>query len=468
MKIKILSPVHIGAGERKTRMNFVLKDNKAYFINEDLFNSLINNAGLTDKFIQWASQGGNDISQFLSDYSEIENKLLEKSLYVLPIRGFIDRDVALHIKDSENRFFIPGSSIKGAIRTALLYNVLEETRPDINQLLKGIPDTDIIGVLNVDKNKSKWIGMEIEKFVFRTGFRKNDGIISYGDAKYDLLKFIHFSDAYPLKAEYSIMPVRTFSSISKTLMNVKSHITNVEVIESGEFSCNLEIDMKSLLLLKNVDERKEWIGLKKKFKDVFGFNLTELESNNLEKYKVRIIDRLLETCTKFYQKKMEKDWELIDNKEVKDRYKSFSLERLKDLYPKVLKGIIELGFGGGWKGKTMGLYWEDKILAELRRQFELGKFYYKIICKPCKHIIGIYPGTSATNWKKILTKKGVLFKKDGVYICPKCNKELERRHPLQPTIENLIWPFPKTLHLAFWFGNNKPNMFPLGWIRLEP
>lgn len=436
MKIKILSPVHIGNGEKKNRMAIIEKDNRAYFINEDSCASLINNQGLTDKFIQWARQGGNDISQFLKDYPDVEKELLKKPLYVLPIRGFIAREVNLHIKDTNNQFYIPGSSIKGAIRTALLFTVLEEVQPDLNELLNGITGTDIKGVLNVDQKDGKWVGMEIEKIIFRAGFRKEDNTISYNDAKYDFLKFIHFSDAYPIEAEFSIMPIRTFSSISKTLMNIKSYITNAEAIEKGELKFNLEIDMKGFLALKNVVEKNEWIGLKDKFTKVFGFNLAELKPDNLKEYEEKIIKRLFYACNKFTMKKKEKDLELIKSKEVKvcqkcgtsvtgegeypkchlttSKIMTFQMTALENNYPLDFpdgKGIIELGFGGGWKGKTVGLYFGNNIINNFRRRFRdrwSGKF---VEGKP-------------------------------------------------------FWLFPKTIRLSFWLEVQKPKIFPLGWVRL--
>jgi len=411
MKIKILSPVHIGSGERKNKLSFILKNNNAYFINEDLFASLITTEGLIDKFIQWATGGGSDISEFLKGYPQIEKKLIENSLYVLPIKEDFSREVLLHIKDANNKFYIPGSSIKGAIRTALLYTVLQERKPDINinHLLYGINGTDIRGVLNV--SEGKWAGMEIEKFIFRAGFRKKDGIISYSDAKYDLLKFIQFSDAYPLEANYSLMPIRTFSSVSEKEMKI-TYINIVEVIESGEFTFNLEIDMKGLLALKNIDEKDEWLGLKEKFKNIFGFNLDELNNNNLEEYKEKIIKRLLFACLKFYKKKRESDLAFIDNKEVRDKNISFNLESLKKNYPEVKEGVIQLGFGGGWKGKTIGMYFDQKTIDEFRKRFP-------------------------KRWRGKI--------KNG-----------------SPS-----WPFPKTLRLAYWCKNNKPFIFPLGWISLE-
>lgn len=421
MKIKILSPVHIGSGEKRNRLAFIEENGKAYLINEDMFSKEIINGNLLDKFTQWAKQGGNDILQFLKDYPDIKKKLLEKPLYVLPIRGFIDREVALHIKDSNNQFFIPGSSIKGAVRTALLYTVLEETKPNINQLLEGIPNTDIKGVLNVEKKEAKRAGMEIEKFVFRAGYRKDDGTISYNDAKFDLLKFIHFSDAYPIKAEYSIMPIRTVSSVSKTLMNMKHFITNAEVIESGEFNCNLEIDMKGLLALKDINKKDEWIDSEEKVYKVFGFQLSELTPNNLKEYEGKIVKRLLEVSSIFFQKKKEKDLELISYKdennllkwkEIQVDNKPFGAESLKNKYPEMKEGIIELGFGGGWKGKTVGLYFDRKKIDSFRIRFK--------------------------------------------------NRWSGKFHQGRP-----FWLFPKTMRVAFWMENDRPFIFPLGWICLE-
>jgi CRISPR-associated protein Csm5 len=421
MKIKILSPVHIGSGEKKTKLNFIIKNNIAYFINEEMFRNLIHNYGLTDKFVQWVSQRGKDLSQFLKDHPVIEKKLLEKPIYTLQIKGSIEREVNLHIKDSNNRFYIPGSSIKGAIRTALLYTVLEEWKPDKSPILHGVPGTDIKGVLGINRDKGKWAGIEIEKLIFRAGFQKDGKTISYSDAKYDLLKFIHISDAYPMDAKYSIIPVRTLSSFSETSMNFYNFVSNVEAIDYGEFNCSLEIDMMGLLMLKDLDKTEEWLGLEERFTRVFGFNLYCLNKWNLQIYQEKIIKRLLEACERFSQKKKEKDLELISfrDRSLYIRFKKIRVNGntldaniIKNNYPEIREGSIELGFGSGWKGKTVGLYFDKDTINEFRKLFK-GRWS------------GKFSGGEP------------------------------------------LWPFPKTIRLAFWLEHGRLNIFPIGWVEIS-
>lgn len=447
LKIKILSPVHIGSGEKKNKMSFIQEGNRVYFINEEFFLKLIDEEKITDVFIQWVNGGGSNISLFFNNYNQykhIRKKLLERPLYCLPVKGSIDREITLHIKDANNNFYIPGSSIKGAIRTALLYNILKEGKPDTQQLLYGVSDTDIKGVLNIDSDKGKWAGMEIEKFTLRAGVKKelDSGKIikKYDDAKYDLLRFIHISDINIPLSKCSIIPVRTFSSVSEDLMSVKSFITNIEIIENGQYELNIDIEMKRLLALKNIDTSKEWIDINDKLEKCFGFKLHELTIDNLDYYREKILDRILNFCKVFSKDKMIQDLHLIKNKKIKihkqcgtsltvqnecpkcknslteKEIETISLETIEHPYRKIFQNgdtLIQIGFGSGWKGKTTGMYFDHEQIKQFRKKFN-----------------GIWKG-------KLLRDGGLL---------------------------NI---FPKTLRFAMWSEKNNFSFLPLGWVKLE-
>jgi len=481
MKIKVLSPLHIGNGETKNKMSFFVESGNIYFIDENKLMYLVNKHNLSEEFIRWISEGGNSIDEFLKNHTNIKKELKQNSLYVLPTRGEIEGDINLHIKDSQNRFYIPGSSIKGAIRTALLYMVLKETTLSFKEsLLYGVNNTDIKGILNVDK--PKYVGIEIEKIVFRAGILKEKGIF-YNDAKYDLLKFIHFSDAYPQEeAQFSVMPIRTFSAASQKWMNVKKFANNVEVIESGELKCEMDIDMKELLHLKRIKEEKEWIGLREKFERLFDFNLEELAPHNLSKYREQIISRLCTACNEFAKEKRKRDLELINNKQIsvckkcgtpvdknnkckkcnkicsRKEIQILNLERFSEKYPKDFQkgiGVVKLGFGTGWTGTTVGTFLDEDTLVKIRKKHELGKLKYEISCRFCSTIlVPDFWGNKVIKNKKI---QNILKK------CPNCNRSL-KKEDLVVTVKDVFLPFPKTIRIAFWFKDNTFYMFPLGWL----
>ncbi|OYT33598.1 MAG: type III-A CRISPR-associated RAMP protein Csm5, partial [Candidatus Aenigmarchaeota archaeon ex4484_52] len=82
---------------------------------------------------------------------------------------------------TKNIPYIPGTSIKGAIRTALLWYYAKNNFND----LKNILETE----LNNKTNK-KFIGNKFVDTCFNLNYSKKD-------AKYDLLKFLEVSDFMP-------------------------------------------------------------------------------------------------------------------------------------------------------------------------------------------------------------------------------------------------------------------------------
>ncbi|MEO0091510.1 MAG: type III-A CRISPR-associated RAMP protein Csm5 [candidate division WOR-3 bacterium] len=430
LKIKILSPVNIGSGETKTKIDYIIENGKVHFINEDLFNDLICQDKLDKQFINWIQNGGNDISQFLVKYPAVKEKIITNPLYSLPVKETPKNEVHLHIKDSKNNFYIPGSSIKGAIRTALLYNALKNTKLDRN-IFEGILKVDL-------KKRGNQVAMELEKLMFRAGVRKNDRVI-YNDAKYDLLRFIHISDAFPISAEYSILPIITYSDDDKEIIRIYA-----EVIERGEFICDFNIDVSTLLKLKNSNEENEWIGFKEKFKRVFGVDLSSISEKNYEETKNLIIKNILKKCETF-------------SNDVKD-----TQSKLKISYNQIpiSEGVINIGLGGGYRKKTVGTIIESytDIFKKLRLKFELGKLRYKVLCKKCNKKFGTFEGSKTKNFLKMPKFKIIKYED-----CPKAEPDQKKHILIKKPIET-ISPFPKTTEIVVKDDNTTSHM---GWVKLE-
>ncbi|MHB8338423.1 MAG: type III-A CRISPR-associated RAMP protein Csm5, partial [Ignavibacteriaceae bacterium] len=142
INLRTFSPMHIKGKDYKYGEGFIRRnDNSAYvldigklfnFIHNEMqkdellykYNNLIENAILLNKIKEF------DNEKFLSDegiYNYLTNKTLEAGLIHY---GAFSSIVSLtkeneFIKDGKNRAYIPGSSIKGGIRTALFYSGIQ-------------------------------------------------------------------------------------------------------------------------------------------------------------------------------------------------------------------------------------------------------------------------------------------------------------------------------------------------------
>ncbi len=131
MKIKLhtLSPVHIGSGEEISPMEYFLNEKFTRINMNRLFDDPEFEPMMND-FIEVAGT-----QRYIGD--QIPEQLLEKHpAYSIPIKDSADEYIMAHqtvvkgfIK-SAGRIYIPGSSLKGSILSAILWYVLREAPPD--------------------------------------------------------------------------------------------------------------------------------------------------------------------------------------------------------------------------------------------------------------------------------------------------------------------------------------------------
>jgi len=132
LKLKTLTPIHIGTGKELSPLEFF----NNFRINYDKLFDLIAEEK-KDDFFNWIDQK-NYASFSVKDIQEKfgikANEIISKCGLYRFNQSFQDK-VREGIKDSSNRLFIPGSSIKGSLRTALLYKVLLKNKGIINPIL---------------------------------------------------------------------------------------------------------------------------------------------------------------------------------------------------------------------------------------------------------------------------------------------------------------------------------------------
>ena len=123
LSLLTLAPVHIGNGEKYTSREFIYENKKFYFPDMGKFYNQMVEKRLAEKFEAFLIQTrpnarNNRLISFLND-----NRIAERSFggYSISETGLeSDRNPNKFIRDAFGNPYIPGSSLKGAIRTILM------------------------------------------------------------------------------------------------------------------------------------------------------------------------------------------------------------------------------------------------------------------------------------------------------------------------------------------------------------
>lgn len=213
-----LTPVHIGTGDIAGGLDFAIQDGCVYFLNENkLLQWLSANPRISDNFILH-SESGQPISGFLKQYGKNAAQLADYKL-VLPTNNAL-RDIRLCFKDFKHQPYLPGSSIKGSLRSSLLRGFLlsdEDAREQANAKV----DTSIDNYLKTRRNdraKPRETGSsEIEANVFV----KAD-IQRVKRPNYDINRALLVRDSLPL-------PVESLGLFETSILTLQKQGSNLQL-----------------------------------------------------------------------------------------------------------------------------------------------------------------------------------------------------------------------------------------------
>ena len=196
--IETIGPVHIGSGESIKKKEWLLdrQNEKAIVVDTGKLFAYLQTHKLIDEFEKFFLGNSVDLQKWLKehgifarDYSKFEKYTLDTSGVNLNDRRI--RDIVLCTKDAYGMPYIPGSSLKGAIRTAILARKVKETNyhdPNIKDQIYSYNG----------KNKKKFLNSQSRKLnqeIFYTGNfdEKNPKNIVN-----DIMRGIRVSDSKPL------------------------------------------------------------------------------------------------------------------------------------------------------------------------------------------------------------------------------------------------------------------------------
>jgi CRISPR-associated protein Csm5 len=187
VKYTTLSPLHIGDGNTLGPMEYFVYDGKIHFYRSEDLNRVLTKDGRED-FVNYAIyQQSPTLQGFFEKYGGkgVLSTASKNASYSLNFWGGetpTPSKVWAFIK-SRNKPYIPGSEIKGAIRTAIVRKLIDDNSQKAN-----IIRNEISG-LKADKRKEENLSIH----TLRIPQQKWDK--TFWDAKFDFMKFLFVSDA---------------------------------------------------------------------------------------------------------------------------------------------------------------------------------------------------------------------------------------------------------------------------------
>jgi len=372
-RIQLTSPIlHIGSSvSRLNPFEYVQTSRKVYLPNQEaLAKGLLKKGGSFLNDYVKTVENNQDITSLLRQAFGNEwwkatdksgNPIFPKNSISQKLTDANITDLRPMIRNGMGYLFIPGSSIKGAIRTAIAYHLLRHPERykitadnRVSEIEKRLKQK--LGELS-NKHKQKFADDDLFmdslfsnfslKYQDRTFFGKSQNT--------DILRCLKVSDCDSLIED---------TVLSRTNQSIPINLAVVaEIIVSSRFS-DYRAKYKAPIYVEMV----------RNMRTEFSLTLdTEMLSWFKHKQGMKLpfnnIDELLEICQDFTQEQWDYEhdyWNAIENNSNASG-KNLDFNYIRDLYaPEKCPYTLRLGWGSGMTGTTIGLCFDDQLRAELR------------------------------------------------------------------------------------------------------
>jgi len=230
MEIKTLTPVHIGSGNKLTRTDFIVRNGKVIVLD-------------APKLFRALEEKGCDVMNIVNElsYRSLDDLARDFGLdamdfrrYEVKLTGSIG-EISEQIKTG-GRAYIPGSSVKGAIRTAILWYILKNDKSLLNFAVKCVEELTKRRITN---KTLKMADDKIERKVFGK------------DPRNDFMRALKISDSTPFD-KLKVYEVKILGS------NIRVCVECID--ENDTAGIGIKIDTASKFReygIKDIDDIKE-------------------------------------------------------------------------------------------------------------------------------------------------------------------------------------------------------------------
>ena len=395
-RVQCLSPVHIGTGKELEPFDYIVDGQRYIRVHLDAVLERMTTEQVDD-LAAWVSERADQMVELGRKQSDDIRREMQLSNFPgadVALREALRTDSALaryhgnkgfdrnlqvreQVKDADETPLIPGSSLKGALRTALAFAALEEMELAEREALRQSLERRLN---ERGPRLQERIGQEIEQAVFRCG-KEQRGRISYGDIHYDLMRAVSISDTYDAQAELIVPQIYTFvesrTREGNTRLAAQAPLIAEAHAPGNIFSLRLRIDGGLLRAISQNGRRGEWINFEQRVQRAFGSEVARLLPGASDEQVEQAVVGRLEAAARSFAKAIvsaEQGWEEAhghSSRDLKDFY-----NRLDDL---IGKGLVplRLGWGSHFMATTLLLALKEDagwrpILERCFRAFDIG------------------------------------------------------------------------------------------------
>lgn len=218
LTIKTLSPVHIASGNTINKLEYVYsKESKTVYIMDMIkLSDFLMKRKLMDVFIDRVQSGDKlfSLSSFFSDKVISESEYKQYSAYSYKNDNISvtpnQMEISGFVKDAYGCPYIPGSSIKGALRTAIAYEQIMDKNEDFSdfsaRVASDIKSNKSINEYERELNEKVFHTLK-RKTKFNSNTNKNEPVTK--DILNDCMSGLLISDSKPILPENLVLCQKT-------------------------------------------------------------------------------------------------------------------------------------------------------------------------------------------------------------------------------------------------------------------
>lgn len=369
-RILLTSPMlHIGSAvSRLSPFEYVQTSNRVYLPNQEALARLLKQRGALDRYI-YEIENRNGITRLLENVfgDEWQKVRTENGDPVFPrrlssLKWTEERitDLRPMIRNGFEELYIPGSSIKGAIRTAIAYHLLKHSNEYNVPKAQRVSEIENRLRRSMGELKRKAKFADDEQFMnslfsdFELNYQNREVAAKTGPNT-DFMRAVQVTDSAPLIEE------KTTNKKGQTIVSNLAIVP--EVLVSSHFPDGKAKYRASIFAEMVRSVRTEFtISLDSQM-------LSWFRHSQGMKIPFHSVDDILKICQEFAQDQWDGEhdyWQEIKNN-PNSQGKNLDFGSIRLMYePEQCPHSLKLGWGSGMTGTTVTLLFQDDLRAEIR------------------------------------------------------------------------------------------------------
>ncbi|WP_039765737.1 type III-A CRISPR-associated RAMP protein Csm5 [Caldicellulosiruptor sp. F32] len=379
-EIEVLTPTIIGGQDKIQSFEFVREGEYLYFLN---FDKLFEQNLFKDSFIAELSQGLSsgskdfDIKDILQKYGIDFKKAVKYSLKLEGVKSPYSEVVAF-VK-SAGRFYIPGSSLKGAMRSFITKGLSK----NLLQLYENALSNAYQKVLNGNRVDPKFVSREADEKIFGTPYESPFKYLKVSDSS--------FAD-HESAGVFEIKVLNICSNQAKWF----SRKGNSD--DPGQATAIVAEGLKpGVKLYGTIKAEKDLIEGNSAVKGLKGKLLTSGATSSPYEF----IAQILRSVAKNYIQKEISFYSKYNQKQIVSEYQKL-LSNLDSLDKNQF--LLQIGFSTGYLSKTVGIFFNNNHFSQLSKVDTQSKIYPNIFPKSRRLLFKNGQVWTVPGWIKVTIK----------------------------------------------------------------